>query len=108
QTWMREELGMFKFEQALTLKAFHVETLLAKRREFQKRGERRQKALITNEAFPLALRFARADFYLSAEDLLYWQERRAQLEGDIPSPQARRRRRRPRGQRPRSGEVRPS
>lgn len=98
QVWMRDELGMFKFEQALTAKALHVEPLLLKRREFQRKGERRQKALLTNEAFPLALRFAQQDYFLSCEDSLYWNEAYAHLRENNPIAPggARRKRRRPR------------
>lgn len=97
QQWMRDELGMFKFEQTLTTKALHVEPLLAKRREFQRKGERRQRALLTNEAFPLALRFALQDYLLCCEDALYWTERYAELRQQNPrAATARRKRRRPR------------
>ena len=101
QGWMRDELGMFKFEQALATKALHVEPLLAKRKEFQKKGERRQRALLTNEAFPMALRFARQDYFLGCEDLLYWSESFAQMRIDNPGGGGggARRRRRPRRRR---------
>lgn len=114
QHWMREELGMFKFEQALTVKALHVEPLLAKRKDFQRKGERRQNALLANEAFPLAMIFARTDYFLGAEDLLYWTERFTQLRKQHPEAvqsggggaAARRRRRRPRRRPPGTTEVR--
>lgn len=96
QRWMRDELGMFKFEQALVLKALHVEPLLAKRKDFQRKGERRQRALLTNDAFPMALRFAYADLYLSAEDFLYWSEKYEQLREQNPLTTVRHKRRRPR------------
>ena len=80
--WMRDELGMFKYEQAQALKALSVEPLLMRRKDFQKRGERRQRALITNEAFPLALRFAECDYCLSSDDLLYWIEKFQTLRGE--------------------------
>lgn len=109
QTWMRDELGMFKFEQALTTKALHVEPLLAKRREFQRKGERRQRALLTNEAFPLALRFSQADYLLSCEDALYWAESYGKLREQNPMSTVRRKRRRPRrprGPKPSGDEAR--
>ena len=104
---MREELGMFKHEQALTSKAMHVEPLLGRRREFQRKGERRQRALLTNEAFPMALRFAQTDFYLGGEDLLYWTEAYAQLREHTPlsTSGAKRKRRRPRRTGPRGPRV---
>ncbi len=89
QTWMRDELGMFKHEQSLTVKALHVEPLLARRKEFQRKGERRQRALLMNDAFPLAYRFACQDYLLSCEDSLYWghayEELRAAYPEGIPS-----------------------
>lgn len=97
--WMRDELGMFKYEQALALKALHVEPLLARRKEFQRRGERRQRALVTNDAFPLALRFAESDHCLSCDDLLYWTEKFAHLQRENPMERARHKRRRPRRRR---------
>jgi len=105
QTWMRDELGMFKFEQTLTTKALHVEPLLAKRREFQRKGERRQRALLNNEAFPLALRFAISDYLLGCEDLLYWRQNYATVREQNPhaAEGARRKRRRTRPRRPRTG-----
>ena len=105
QTWMRDELGMFKYEQALAVKALNVEPLLAKRKEFQRRGERRQKALVTNDAFPLALRFAEADYCLSCDDLHYWNDSYQRLREQNPNPleQVRHKRRRPRRRRPGGG-----
>jgi poly(A) polymerase len=109
QRWMRDELGMFKFEQALVAKALHVEPLLGKRREFQSKGERRQRALLSNEAFPLAMGFAQLDYFLGCEDAQYWRDRFSEL-GEVRTPgPARRRRRRPRrtrGPKPSGEEVR--
>ncbi|MBX3021035.1 MAG: poly(A) polymerase [Bdellovibrionales bacterium] len=96
QKWMRDELGMFKFEQALAVKALHVESLLSRRKEFQKKGERRQRALLTNDAFPMALRFAGRDYCLSCEDHLYWNEKYERLKTENPMGPARPKRRRPR------------
>jgi poly(A) polymerase len=100
QGWMRDELGMFKYEQTLVVKALGVEPLLAKRKEFQKRGERRQKALVTNDAFPLALRFAEADYCLTCDDLHYWTEKFRHQRQHGPVSQGRPKRRRPRRRRP--------
>jgi poly(A) polymerase len=108
QAWMRDELGMFKFEQALAVKALHVEPLLARRKDFQRKGERRQRALLNNEAFPLALNFAARDYYLSCEDYLYWVKAFAQVRAEGIRPEGagnggRPRRRRTRTRRPRRG-----
>jgi len=107
--WMRDELGIFKFEQALILKALHMQPLLARRKEFQRRGERRQAALLRNPGFPLALQWCRRDWALGGEDLLFWTENYARLlreeppRGDRERASSRRRRRprrRTRGPRP--------
>lgn len=97
QTWMRDELGMFKIEMTLAGKALHVETLLALRQEFQRKGERRQNALLSNEAFPMALRFAQQDYFLGCEDLMYWKQRFSEIAQKGPAPRNRRRRPRRRG-----------
>jgi len=107
QTWMRDELGMFKHEQTLTVKALHVEPLLARRKEFQRKGERRQRALLSNDAFPLAFRFALQDYLLSCEDSLYWDQQYQLLREQNPrggegGGEARRNKRR-RTRRPRRG-----
>ena len=51
---------------------------------------------MTNDAFPMALRFAERDFLLSAEDLLYWTSSHATLREHTPAPTGRPKRRRPR------------
>lgn len=101
--WMRDELGMFKLEQSLILKALQMQSLLARRREFQRRGERRQAAVLANEAFPLALKIAEKDFSLSHEDLHFWKQSAAKGPA-IARTGGSRRRRRPRRGRPQSTE----
>jgi poly(A) polymerase len=112
--WMRDELGMFKFEQALVLKSFHLQPLLAKRKEFQKRGERRQAALIRNPAFPLALKWCERDYSLSTSDFHFWSTHfEEMLKLNLPArnePRRRRRTRRPRRDRnaPRAADSAPA
>jgi poly(A) polymerase len=109
--WMRDELGMFKFEQTLVLKALHTQALLIRRKEFQRRGERRQAALMRNPSFPLSLQWCERDCALSGEDLHFWKSHFEQLQREEPrrlgsersgSRRRRRPRRRPRGPRPAS------
>ncbi len=71
--FMRDELGLFKNEQALALKAMHMQSLLARRVDFEKRGDRRRMAMLRTEAFWLALRMAERDYHLSGMDLYFWQ-----------------------------------
>jgi poly(A) polymerase len=106
--WMRDELGMFKFEQTLVLKALHTQSLLIRRKEFQRRGERRQAALMRNPSFPLSLQWCERDCALSGEDLYFWKSNFEQMQKDEPrriggdrnSRRRRRPRRRTRGPRP--------
>lgn len=71
---MRDELGMFKAEQLLFLKALRMIPGLRKRKEFEKKGPGRIKSFVMVEAFPLALKIAEFDFLVSPEDLQYWKE----------------------------------
>jgi poly(A) polymerase len=109
QKWMRDELGMFKLEQTVAVKALHVESLLARRGEFEKRGERRQRAVIANESFPMALKFAECDYLLSPSDLLFWRQAAGRLAaeggGFTKSDRRPRRRRRPRSRKPKTGNT---
>jgi poly(A) polymerase len=76
---MREELGMFKHEQSLVLRALLLPPTLAKAEEFQRRSERRRLAVLRNEAFGLGYLMARHDYMLSAQDLKYWEEEHQKL-----------------------------
>lgn len=72
--FMRDQLGMFKYEQRYVAKAFQLQNILHKREEFERRGEKRRQAILKNEAFPLALDFARNEYRLPAGDLLFWEK----------------------------------
>lgn len=95
---MRDELGMFKYEQSLVAKAIQMQGLLNKRAEFERRGSSRQMAILKNEAFPLALKLADRDYSLSADDLKFWHESfekgRKEIESFQSNNNKRRRRRR--------------
>lgn len=96
---MKDELGMFKFEQSLVTKALQLQGMLNRRKEFEKRGHRRQLALLQNEAFPLAIKFAEKDFSLPSEDRHFWMHSYQEYLPEIKSLQAEersKRRRRPR------------
>lgn len=73
KTFFRDELGMSNLEQRLFAKALHLQGTLKSVDRIRKRGERRQFAILSNEAFPLALLFARADHALTASELMYWE-----------------------------------
>ena len=74
KAFMKDELGMFNYEQSLTTKALHLQSLLAKVEEFDKKGERRKLAMMKSDSFPLALQIAERDYSLKTESLHYWQK----------------------------------
>jgi poly(A) polymerase len=106
QRCMRDELGMYKFEQIALTKSIELCGLLRRVEDFRRRGERRQMALVRNEGFKLALRIAEADFLLKASDREFW---RAALEKFTPEleqieAEAKMKKRRPRRRRPNESE----
>ncbi len=72
---MKDELGMFKYEQSLVTKAIQLQATLARRPEFERKGERRQMAVLKNESLPLAMKIAGRDFTLSTGDWHFWLNR---------------------------------
>lgn len=91
---MRDELGMFKNEQVLVAKAFDLQNLLKKRKDFERRGERRRRAVVTHQAFNVALDIAKRDFLLSPSDLQFWTQSLESLPASEAAQPTRRRRRR--------------
>jgi len=97
--WMREELGMFKSEMALAAKALHFEGILDRIEDFDRKGERRQMAQLSHEAFPLALFFGERDFKLDSGGAAYWREKfewaqgRKEFHTEEEDPRKKRRRR---------------
>ncbi len=74
QQFMRDELGMYKFEQLTVTKALSVVDMLGRAEEFKKRGERRQFAVVKNEGFLLALQMAEVDYLLPPDLLQFWKD----------------------------------
>lgn len=73
QYFLREELGMFKQEQATFFKALQLIHGLQKVDQYLRKGERRQQGYLRNEALPLALKLAQMDFTVSGASLLFWE-----------------------------------
>lgn len=80
---MRDELGMYKFEQSLVFDAIKLRRSLERTDEHRRRGERRQAGLVRREGFPLALRLATADYRISALDVLFWNDVVTRLQPEI-------------------------
>lgn len=106
-TFMKDELGMFKHEQAQVVKALHLQSTLGKREEFEKRGDRRRMAVLKNESFPFALNIASRDFTISPGDWHFWLTEywRAQPEIDSARSEERDQRRSRRRRRPRKRQA---
>lgn len=98
-TWMRDELGMFKAEMAFVAKAFHFEGVLDRIEDFDRKGERRQLAMVGHEAFPMGLAFGEKDLRLDSGGIYYWQNKLRWALGkkaSEPQPARPHRKRRPR------------
>lgn len=102
QPMMKQELGMFNYEIRRIATAIHLQSVLMKREEFERKGERRQVALLKNESFPLALLMSRLDHSLPPKDLLSWEKAyKKQFSGAAKSKPETTRRRKKRRRRPR-------
>jgi poly(A) polymerase len=104
QRFMRDELGMYRFEQTVLTKAIQLLPLVTRTEEFKRRGERRQLAFMKNEGFKIAMRIAETEYLLSPSQLAFWRTAFDKLSGELSVLEAEsktKRRRRPR--RPRKG-----
>jgi poly(A) polymerase len=72
--FMRDELGMFNYEQSSFAKALHMQSLLQKNESFKNKGERRKMAVLSNEIFPLAFAISRRDHHLTPDQIAFWQQ----------------------------------
>lgn len=71
---MRDELGMYKFEQSQVIDAIRQIGLLQRAEDYRKKGERRQTNLVRKEGFQIALNLAEADYRLTPQDTAFWRE----------------------------------
>ena len=72
-TLMRDELGMFKYEQFLMAKSIQMQTVLAHKEALEKKGQQRRLTVIQNESYPLAINFAKISLNISSTNLLFWE-----------------------------------
>lgn len=82
--FMKNELGMFKYEQDLVLKSLRLKRLLHHRFRLEKKPKK-MKALIKESVFPLALKLAERHHSLSAEDLYFWKKNGKTFKKTVPS-----------------------
>lgn len=84
--FIREELGVFKQEAMMFFKALHIMGGLKKIDTYARKGERRQMAFVTNDAFRLALKLAIMDYSLSATEIHYWLQQVEKYSGSHVPP----------------------
>ena len=99
QRFMRDELGMYRFEQTVLTKSIELLRLITKTEEFRRRGERRQLAFMKNEGFKLAMRIANADYLLNPIQTAFWNSALDRMAPELEAVEAEgkpKRRRRPR------------
>lgn len=108
QRFMRDELGMYKFEQSTVCHAIETVSFLLRTDEVRKRGERRQFSIVKNDGFVLAVRLAEVDYQLTPEDLQFWKDLYDRFLPEIQqlADDERGKRRGGRRRRPRRGEKR--
>ncbi len=71
---MRNQLGMFKYEQHDIAKAFQLLRTFPKLHDFKKRSRSRQLSFFKSPSFPLALSLAQADYLLEPKAVHEWQQ----------------------------------
>ncbi len=77
---LKDELMMFKSEQAVVLGCLELLEHLEDLSSFKRKGYRRQQAFLRNESLPLALRVAKLEHHLSAQDYWFWQHQLENLD----------------------------
>lgn len=71
---LKDELMMFKAEQAHAFSAIDLIENLQNIESYKRKGARRQQAFLRNEALPLALRIAKVEHILPASLNMFWNE----------------------------------
>lgn len=84
--FMREELGVFKQEALILMKAMHLMAGLRKIDLYSRKGERRQMAFVANDCFGLALKLSMMDYSLSANEIHYWLQQIEKFSGGKAAP----------------------
>ncbi|HEY8271573.1 MAG TPA: poly(A) polymerase [Pseudobdellovibrionaceae bacterium] len=81
QFFLREELGMFKQEQATFFKALQLMHHFQRVDLYLRKGERRQLGFFRNESVPLAMKLAQIDYSVAGTLLMFWQGQAKRFEG---------------------------
>lgn len=78
--FIKEELGMFKLEAAAMFRALYLVGGLKKTDIYNKRGERRKMAFLSQDSFSLALKLGQLDYSLTPNEVHFWSEQKKQFE----------------------------
>jgi len=81
QFFLREELGMFKLEQATLFKALQLLHSLQRKDLYLRKGERRQIGFLRNESIPLAIKLGQMDYTLAGSQLAFWNSELKKFSG---------------------------
>ncbi len=81
QFFLREELGMFKLEQATLFKALQLLHNLQRPDLYLRKGERRQIGFLRNESIPLAIKLGQMDYTLAGSQLAFWNNELKKFSG---------------------------
>lgn len=76
----KKDLGLFNWEWGCISKALHMQVILADPDHFLKKGRRRRMALLSNEAFALAVDLAHIDAVLDVDILNFWDNQLSVLD----------------------------
>ena len=78
--FLKEELGMFKLEATAMFRALFLVGGLKKTDIYNKRGERRKMAFLSQDSFSLALKLGQLDYSLTPNEVHFWSEQKKQFE----------------------------
>lgn len=99
--FFKNQLGLFKYEQSLIARALQTSHTLEKTSDFQRKGKRRQMAVLKSESFPLALKIAQYDYLIPPHEIHFWLEVYQQALPEIEKEQKEREAQRKKARRPR-------
>lgn len=88
---MRDEFGMYKFEQSAVVSAVRMIGLLERSADYRRKGDRRQNNVVRREGFTLALRLGICDHRLAGEDIVFWLQIAERLQPEIEAAETERR-----------------
>jgi len=86
--FIKDQLGVFKLEFAYFLKVLQVKNSMSRIELYIRRGERRQRASMAHEHWPLAINLARIDQSFSFRDICFWHTEFLRFNSQLRIPAA--------------------